>query len=164
MGLDFDGYWLKKNETPSDYWALPYTEQEERELFYGRKSWELVHFLRCPTDGNCEGELTLERWVALMEALGQLGDTFEDIWDAYYLWEERMDAYDYNFMNFWKVHPKEAKLIETYEIWHKKTFNEEPWLGYYFSVGYMLTFWKACDEVLKYLEDPEYKVWMSASY
>ena len=162
MGLDFCGYWLKKNETPLDYWTLPYAEREKRELFYGRKSWELVHFLRCPTEGDCEGELTLERWVALMEALSQIGDSLEDIWDAYYLWENRMDAYDYNFMNFWKVHPKEALLIEIYEIWYIKTFNEVPCLDYFFSVGYMLTFWKARDKVLKYLEDPEYEVWMGA--
>jgi hypothetical protein len=164
MGLSFCGFWLKKDETMSDYWNLSRAEREERELFYVDKSWELVRFLRCPTEGKCEGELTLERWTELMEALSQFGDTLEDIWDAYYLWEEKMDAYDYNLMNFGKVYPKEARLIKTYETWYEETFNEDLCSEYYFSVGYMLVFWRACDKVLKYLEDPEYKVWMYAFF
>lgn len=165
MGLSFCGFWLKKDETISDYWNLPRAEKERRELFYVEKSWELVRFLRCPTEGNCEGELTLERWGELVGALSEIGDTLEDTWDAYYLWEERMDAFDYNFINFWKVYPKEARLIQTYEAWYKKTFNEDLYSDYYFSVGYMLAFWRVRDIVFTYLKYPEeYKVWMYAFF
>lgn len=165
MGLSFCGFWLKKDETMSDYWNLPRAEKERRELFYVEKSWELVRFLRCPTEGSCEGELTLERWAELVGTLSEIGDALEDTWDAYYLWEEKMDAFDYNFINFWKVYPKEARLIQAYEAWYKKTFNEDLYSDYYFSVGYMLAFWRRRDIVLTYLKYPkEYKVWMYAFF
>lgn len=59
----------------------------------------------------------------------------------------------------------EVKLIRTYEKWYNESFDYgEPQLGYGFSVGYMKNFWEAGDKVIKYLEDPEYTVYMFASY
>lgn len=126
---------------------------KERELFYGRKCWELVYELECDTQNECVSELTLDAWINLQEKLAPIGPSLDRIWDAFYAEDEDYDT------------PQDKYLRNLYMKWYDQTFeDEEPRLGYDFSVGYMNTFWKAADNVLEYLEDPDWEVWMIASY
>lgn len=163
MGLDFSLYKLRKGETMDDLWNMPYEDREKRSLAYARKGWELVYALHCDTSGDCISRLKLEDWVDLMDKMAQIGDYFNDIWDAYHTIDAIEDDYD-TLAELRAAYPREMKLIETYRIWYNKTFDIPPTLGYEFSVGYMLDFWEAADKVLKYLEDPDWEVWMIASY
>ena len=119
------------------------------EVFYGRKSWELVYFLECDTKDECFSELTLDKWIDLQEALAPIGPSLEEISNAFNT--DHPDGHD-------------LYLMRKYKEWYDHTFDYSPILGYDFSVGYMRTFWEAADTVLKYLEDPEWKVFMFASY
>lgn len=163
MGLDFSGYKLRKGETLKDLWDMSYEEQQKRELFYGRKSWELVHALNCDTLNDCCTKLKLEDWINLMEKLYKIGPFLDAIAKSYRVYDKYIDEYD-TTADFRKDYPKEMKLIDTYEEWYEDSFDEYPQLGYEFSIGYMKTFWEAADEVLEYLESPDYEVWMVASY
>ena len=163
MGLDFELYKLRKGETMNDLWNMSYEDREKRSLAYARKGWELVYALRCNTSGDCISRLKLEDWVDLMDKMAPIGDYFNDICDAYRTIDAVEDNYD-TLAELRAAYPKETKLVETYRIWYDKTFDTPPTLGYEFSVGYMLAFWEAADEVLKYLEDPDWEVWMVASY
>lgn len=155
MGLDFYGLYARKDEDPKDLWDLPYAEQEERELFYGRKSWELVYALKCDTREKCYSELKLNDWVDLMEIISPIAPYLDEIASAYRA-RDNIDG---------PLNAREVKLIRTYEKWYNESFDYgEPQLGYGFSVGYMKNFWEAGDRVIKYLEDPEYTVYMFASY
>lgn len=160
MGLDFYGFYLHKGETVKDYYKLSYEKQEERDLFYARKGWELVYALRCDTQNDCISELKLEDWVNLMEILSPIGPYLDEIKKAYSVIEDPYDEYE----DIAKVYPREYQLVRTYEIWFDDNFDMSPQLGYEFSVGYMKNFWEACDNVIEYLEDPNYEVWMVASY
>ena len=145
-----------------DIWNMSYEERNERELFYARKGWELVHALDCSTSGDCTSKLQLEDWVNLMEKMAPIGPYLDEIFDAYHTFE---NAEEYETLaDFEKAYPREALLIKTYENWFDQSFDEYPQLGYDFSVGYMNSFWAAADEVIKYLEDPDYEVWMRADY
>lgn len=163
MGLDFSLYKLRKGETVNDFQKMPYEEQEKRSLAYARKGWELVRALHCDTSGDCVTQLKLEDWVNLMDKMAQIGDYFNDIRDAYHTIDAIEDDYD-TIAELRAAYPREMKLTEIYRIWYNKNFDTQPALGYEFSVGYMLNFWEAADEVLKYLEDPDWEVWMIASY
>lgn len=163
MGLDFVGYKLHKGETLEDIWAMPYEEQEKREVFYGRKAWELVYALRCDTRDDCCSKLEREDWIKLVEQLHQVGPFLNDIHDAYYIYNKYIDEYE-TTADFRKDYPKEMSLIDMYEKWFDENFDIYPQLGYEFSVGYMKTFWDAVDKVLEYLDNPDYEVWMVASY
>lgn len=163
MGLDFVGYKLRKGETIKDIFALPYEEREKRELFYGRKSWELVHALNCDTLHDCVSKLELKDWINLMEKIYQIGPFLDRINEAYNVYDKYIDEYD-TTAAFRKDYPEEMKLIDMYEKWYEDSFGEYPRLGYQFSTGYMRTFWEAADEVLEYLESPDYEVWMVANY
>ena len=162
MGLDFYGIAVRKDEIQAygsanaflDYICdKDYDLWEERELFYGRKSWELVYELGCDTQNECVSELTLEKWVNLQDKLAAIGPSLDRIWDAFYAEDKDYDT------------PQDKYFRNLYMKWYDQAFeDEEPRLGYGFSVGYMNTFWKAADNVLKYLEDPDWEVWMIASY
>lgn len=154
MGLDFMLYKRKivnSGEEP-EY-------KDDSELAYGRKSWELVRELIPNINEDYKAVVTLESWDRLMKKLEPVGDKLEAIWDAFEREENAPD--DYPEFVFTKEH---KKLIAEYEYWYNKTFNDTPTLGYFFSVGYMLSFWEAKDEVRKYIEDPEYEVIALASY
>ena len=163
MGLDFELYKLRKGETMNDLWNMSYEDREKRSLAYARKGWELVYALHCDTSGDCISRLKLEDWVDLMDKMAPIGDYFNDICDAYRTIDAVEDNYD-TLAELRVANPKETKLVETYRIWYNKTFDTPPTLSYEFSVGYMLAFWEAADEVLKYLKDPDWEVWMVASY
>lgn len=163
MGLDFYGIAVRKDEIKQHGSANAFLDfisndgydalWKERELFYGRKSWELVYELGCDTQNECETELTLEKWVDLQDKLAAIGPSLDRIWEAFYVEDEEYDD------------PQDKRLRDIYMRWYDMTFqDEEPRLGYGFSVGYMNTFWKAADNVLRYLEDPDWEVWMVASY
>jgi len=159
MGLDFVGYYLRKGETMDDIWNMSYEERNARELFYARKGWELVHALNCSTSGDCTSKLQLEDWVNLMEVISPIAPYFDEIEEAFDAYYEADDLATFRLMN-----PRKAQLVDLYEKWHEHNFDEEPQLGMDFSVRYMKNFWEAGDRVISYLEDPEYEVWMIASY
>lgn len=139
MGLDFTIYARNKDE-----------KVEDVELAYGRKSWELVHFLNLNTN-EFDVPVKREDWDRLIEAMKPIGYKFEDIWKAFDKWEN-LDDIDFSEFIFTD---EDKKLIAEYEFWHTKTFDEVPYLGYDFSVGYMENFWKARDEVNYYFCHPE---------
>lgn len=56
------------------------------------------------------------------------------------------------------------KAIAKYELWYNMNFNQDPQLGYDFSIGYMEAFWKANEEVQKVFDDPEWEVRACVSY
>ena len=150
MGLDFGVYAKKQGEKPI-------------ELAYGRKSWELVYALVPDYDDfiNDDPTITIERWDALMEKLNKIGPKLEDIQEAYY----DLDNWpNYHTPDLDKKYNELVELCAEYEMWYNKSFECEPYLGYYFSVSYMLNFWIADAEVRKYLEDPEYEVKAYVSY
>lgn len=149
MGLDFYGFYVRKGENINSIFNMPYNEFEKRELFYARKGWELVHYLNCDVQHEAISRLDLQDWINLVEILVQVVPVFDDL----------EKAYDKDIRT-----PQENELIAAYEEWHKKNFEEYPQLGYDFSLTYMRNFWDAADKVVKYLVDPNYEVWMLASY
>ena len=131
-----------------DSWDV--ADWESRELCYARKAWELVHFLHCDTQDTCISKLDKDRWIALQDALAPIGPSLATIREAY--WKEEPDSYDKHLMNL-------------FEKWYKDTFDDEtPWLGYEFATSYLQNFWEGADEVLAYLENPDWIVFMIASY
>ena len=158
MGLDFSIYWEEKdNPINWDDDNFSYEDFKKHQLCYGRKSWELVHYLNLPVDDfDNDPELKKEDWLRLMEAMEKIGPKFEQIWEAY------------GKESYYEEHggvPRDIQdLIVEYEFWYDHTFVTDPVLGYEFSVGYMLDFYNAKDEVLKYLDDDRYVVRASISY
>ena len=163
MGLDFYVIAVKKDEIKEygsanaflDYISdAGYNELwNKRELAYARKAWELVYELGCDTRNECVTELTLEKQINLQDKLAAIGPSLDRIGDAFYAEDKDYDT------------PQDKYLRNLYMKWYDQAFeDEDPRLGYGFSVGYMNTFWKAADKVLKYLEDPNWEVWMIASY
>ena len=153
MGLDFGVYWRKKNA---------YTDRDfiDNELCYGRKSWELVYALGLSgNEPDLDREITLDEWVGLIEKLVPIGDYLDEIWDAFDKYENAPEDFGDEILT-----KRDKMLIATYEKWYNATFDISPQLGYFFSVGYMKSFWDAKDEVVKYLEDPDYEVWAYVSY
>jgi len=170
MGLDFTIYKKKVNETCEQAWKAitnewresGYTTDSKRELAYGRKSWELVYEL-VPDYGNYFNSddpiISKERWDSLMNKISEIAPKLDKIWDAF-IKEENAPA-DYTEFVFGD---EEKKLIAEYEYWYDKTFDVDPTLGYFFSVGYIKDFWNANSEVQKVFEDPEWEVRASVSY
>lgn len=163
MGLDFVGYYLRKGETMDDLWNMSSGERESRELFYARKGWELVYALHCSTEGDCTSQLELKDWVDLMEIFAPIGPFLSEIETAFHTIDRHCYEYD-DAESFKRAYPREHQLVDTYMEWFDTNFDVSPQLGYEFSVGYMQNFWEACDNVIEYLEDPDYEVWMVASY
>jgi hypothetical protein len=160
MGLDFTIYWEEKdNPINWDDENFTYKEFEKHKLCYGRKSWELVYFLNLPVDADAFGtdpEVKKEDWLRLMKAMEKIGPKFEQIWEAF----EKEPYYEEH-----GGVPRDIQdLIVEYEYWHDHTFETEPMLGYEFSIGYMIDFYNAKDEVLRYLDDDKYVVRASISY
>lgn len=159
MGLDFYVFKMKKSEIAVKGSASEVINSwsnedfNENELAYGRKCWELVYELGCDTQNDCMTELTLEKWVDLQDKLAAIGPSLDRIWEAFYVEDEDYDD------------PQDKHLRNVFMRWYDMTFqDEEPRLGYGFAVSYFKTFWEAADKVVKYLEDPDWEVWMLASY
>lgn len=155
MGLDFYVIKIQKGYSgkPWDVFrSWSHDDWDKNTLCYGRKSWELVRELRCDIRNECVSELMLDDWINLQDKLAPIGPSLERIHDAYNAnWDGNASTEDRWIMN-------------QYEKWYDACFDDFPTLGYDFSVGYMETFWEKADEVLKYLEDPDWEVWMIASY
>ena len=148
MGLDFGLIKVKKGSTP--IW------DDNNELAYGRKSWELARFFNGGKDCT---KLTLDKWNDFITKIKPIGDKLEDVWDAFDIADNLPD--DYPEFVFGE---REQKLIAEYELWYNKTWNDTPYLDYFFSVSYMLSFWKAKDIVWDIFEDGEYDLYTIASY
>ena len=150
MGLDFGLIKVKKGIKP--IW------DDNNELAYGRKSWELAQFFNGWKTKYCT-KLTLDKWNEFIKKIEPIGDKLEDIWDAFDIADNLPD--DYPELVFGE---KEQKLIAEYELWYNRTWEDEPTLGYDFSVGYMLSFWKARNIVNDIFNNDEYDLYTVASY
>jgi hypothetical protein len=139
MGLDFTIYAKNKDENVEDV-----------ELAYGRKSWELVHFLNLNSN-EFDVPVKREDWDRLIEAMKPIANKFEDIAEAFHKWaySDDIDFSEFVFTD------EDKKLIAEYEFWHTVNFDEAPTLDYEFSVSYMKNFWDARDEVNYYFCHPE---------
>lgn len=166
MGLDFALYKKKKDMTVGELFdlaeSMSYSDfEKDYELAYGRKAWELVYALATEEDiNNGGGILQKEAWDQLILTMKPIGKKLRKIIDAYHH-EAYVDRVSYPELLFTE---EDKKLINEYEMWYQSSFNDRPTLGYDFSLGYMLRFWNAQDEVNHYLEDPEYEVYMDISY
>jgi len=165
MGLDFTLYKKKKELSIREFYnqiePMSFEEVEKNyELAYGRKSWELVYILSTRKDVD-EGYGILQegKWESLMRKLEPIGNMLESIALAFNHQENQPD--DYPDLVFTL---EDKKLIADYEYWYNHTFMGSPYLGYQFSVGYMISFWDARDKVREVLKDPNYEVLMSISY
>ena len=160
MGLDFTLYKKKKDMSIRKFYDQSLHDIESNELAYGRKSWELVKVLATLDDvDNGEGILTYDAWDNLMNAMEEIGPDLDRIAEAFdHEANAPVDYPEYIFTD------EDKQYIAKYEYWHDKTFNEPPYLGYEFSVGYMMSFWEAKDNVYEVLADPEYEVYMDISY
>jgi hypothetical protein len=150
MGLDFGLIKVKKGTEP--IW------DDNNELAYGRKSWELAQFFN-GGDIKYSVKLTPDKWNDFIKKIEPIGDKLEDIWDAFDIADNLPDDYPESVFG-----EKEQKLIAEYELWYNRTWEDTPTLGYYFSVGYMLSFWEAKDIVSDILKDDEYDLYTIASY
>ena len=167
MGLDFTLYKKRVNETCKEAWE--HFRENEIELAYGRKSWELVYALvpdfqeyteKAFSEDFWEDPIvTKKRWDSLIKKMEPIGDKLETILDAFNREENAPE--DYPEFVFTDEH---KKLIAEYEYWYNRTFNDSPTLGYYFSVSYMKNFWNANDRVQEVFADPEWEVRASVSY
>lgn len=151
MGLDFGLVRARKGNDP--IW------DDDTELAYGRKSWELAEFFNGYGFTKYSEKLTLEKWNEFIEKLEPIADKLEDIANAFEIAENLPD--DYPELVFGD---KEKKLIAEYELWYKRTWDDEPYLGYDFSTSYMISFWNAKDLVKRLLEGDTYDVYTIASY
>ena len=161
MGLDLYFYWKKKSETMEDIDKLMNDDFDkflkERELFYGRKAWEIVSFLRLE-DGL---PIDKERFLELNDALNKLFpenilpitlDLFiTTIKNAYRSLDKCME-YEFEVPN------KYVEAIVDYEVWHDSTFDTAPTLGYEFSLGYIETLLANREKILEYIDSDEYEV------
>ena len=151
MGLDFGLIKVRKGNAP--IW------DDNNELAYGRKSWELAQFFNGEWNTEYCTKLTLDKWNDFIAKIEPIGDKLEDIWDAFDIADNLPD--DYPELVFGE---KEQKLIAEYELWYNRTWGDEPTLGYDFSVGYMLSFWEARNIVNDIFDDGEYDLYTIASY
>lgn len=151
MGLDFGLIKVKKGQEP--IW------DDNNELAYGRKSWELAQFFNGEWNTEYCTKLTPDKWNDFIKKIESIGDKLEDIWDAFDIANDL--ANDYPEFVFGE---KEQKLIAEYELWYNRTWKDTPTLGYDFSVGYMLSFWEARNIVNDIFEDGEYDLYTIASY
>ena len=156
MGLDFYVVRVKKDYPDTarkviDSWS--YEDFTQNELCYGRKCWELVYELGCDTQYDCTTELTFDKWTNFIENLSVIGPFLELIRLAY------------NADNNGNATAQDKWLINQYTKWYDACFpDDDPQLGYDWSVGYMQNFWENAGKVFEYLEDPNWEVWMVASY
>ena len=158
MGLDFTLYKKLKTEKCADAYRVADFENE-RELAYGRKSWELVYELVPNYNDDEDPIVDKEVWDALMAKMEPIGNKLLDIIDAFNREENQPADYPEFIFN-----DKHKKLIAEYEYWYNKTFDTSPTLGYQFSAYYMNTFWEANDEIQKVYADPEWEVRACVSY
>lgn len=158
MGFDFTIYWEKKGE--NNLWKENYHEWKKHELCYGRKSWELVHALQLPVDLEDDPDdptVSKENWDSLINEIKPIADKLPDIADAYY-------HYYYDEYEVEEDVKKYKRLMNEYEAWYNKTFDEYPTLGYDFSIGYIEEFYNANDKVQECFNNPDLLVKASISY
>lgn len=145
MGLDFTVYSVKKGS------------KEEHKLAYGRKSWELVSYLKCDPK-EYRTELRKEDWVHLMANISLIAPRFKEFNKAadILFWSEK--EYD----------EKTVALAEKSYLdfcdWYDKIFDEGPTLGYDFALGYIENFWEADTAVREALDDKDTTIYMEASW
>lgn len=146
MGLDLAIVKQKKNEN--------FIWDNEHELAYGRKAWEICYELGGGGNPNGKYLLTHEDWDRLMNMITPIANKLPAIQQAY----QNTCYGDKN------PTPEQAALMREYKNWYDETWDESPTLGYDFSVGYMMNFWEAKDTVNVYLDNPNYNIWIVVSY
>ena len=160
MGLDFGIYYKKKTEEmpkESDWseWM------DNHELCYGRKSFELVHYLNLPSNGD-DPVVNKKDWDRLITALNKLLkgksiDYFDTLREEYRL-IDKYEQYDKD------IPPHILEDVLTFESWYDTIFDETPTLGYEFALGYIKEFYEANNEIQKYFNNDEYEVKAYISY
>lgn len=155
MGLDLTVYKLKKGIAPT--WDS--FDWKNDRLAYGRQAWEICGFFGAVSTPDCIAKITLENWADFVDKLAPIGIFLEEIFDAY----QRMEDAPEDFPEM-VLTDRHKQLIATYELWYNQTWDEYPTRGYFFSVGYMLEFWRAAEDIFRLLEGGEYDVYMIASY
>lgn len=153
MGLDFMIYKAKKNSIDAhdadQAWAAT---DNATALAYGRKSWELVDALK--VDANqTYSQIKKEDWDALIKDIKQIEFVLRKLYN--YNLDEMEDEDEENEYN---------SLMRVYEMWHESVFDRYPTLGYDFSVGYILNFLDADEEIQAAFNDKDMEVWGFASY
>lgn len=161
MGLDFGIYYKKKTEKmPKECdW---YKWMDNHELCYGRKAWELVHFLNLPTNDMTDPLVNKEDWDRFITALNKLLkgksiDYFSTLYEEYKL-IDKYEQYDKD------IPPHILDDVLRYESWYDTTFDETPTLGYDFALNYLKNFYEANNEIQKYFNNDEYEVKAYISY
>ena len=146
MGLDLAIVLARKGKKP--VWD-DYTQ-----LAYGRKAWELCYELGGGSKPSEWFKLDTETWDRVIEKIAPIADKLPEIREAYhkYVWGRRNLTLD------------EEELVQEYEDWYDNTWDEEPQLGYDFSVGYMQNFWDARMTVAAYLASSDHDVYVMVSY
>lgn len=158
MGLDFTIYWEEKDNPIN--WEddnFSYNDFKKHELCYGRKSWELVSALKLPTDFGDDPIVGKENWDNLIAKIKPIANKLPDIADAYYHYYN--DEYEVE-----EDVKKYKRLMNKYQAWYDKTFDEYPTLGYDFSVGYIQEFYNADSKVQECFSNPNLLVKASISY
>ena len=150
MGLDLAIVKSRHGERP--VW------NDNNELAYGRKAWEICYELGAGGSPNGKYELTHDYWDDLMKKIAPIGDKLPKIHQAY---ADVTYTYEGEIKN---ATPEQRALIDEYEDWYDATWDETPTLGYDFSVGYMQNFWDARYVVNILLDNPDYDVWVIVSY
>lgn len=156
MGLDFMVYIAEKGAiSPTDEdQAWDYTNKL-KEVAYGRKSWEVVHALNIDVN-KTYSTIAKEDWDNLIKGIRSSEWLIRKTY-------ELSDEVD-------KTHGKDAdlcddleKFLYVYYQWHDDFFDEEPMLGYDFSLSYMISMLDADAAVQQAYKDGK-EVWGFASY
>lgn len=155
MGLDFMVYKVKRNSidiNDADK-AWKATENAE-ELAYGRKSWEIVDYLKVDTQ-KTYSRISKADWDALIKHIKQIEFVARKL-HAFNIDEMDDDDEEANM--------EYNTLLGAYEIWHRSVFDSYPTLGYDFSVAYVLNFLDADAKAQEAFADEDSEVWGFASY
>lgn len=158
MGLDL---MLYKAKPGYDIEQVAYYDENESdylvELAYGRKAWEICDWFGA-ANGNGYTVISPEDWYNFIKKFEGMGDKLDAVDDAF---NRQYNApVDYPEFVFTDEH---KKLIAEYEYWYNCAWNDDPTLGYDFSVGYMKAFYQADAAVRKAWEEG-WDVILVASY
>lgn len=139
MGLDF---YITADET---------LEDKNKEIFYGRKCWDIANRLvSMKADIDEPQKLDIEAYDSLLKDIKKI------IGVAYQI-AALVDFYDED------AKKKMDNLLEVYIRWHDNTFDTEPPFGYTTSATTIINLWEAAS-LIHYLYKNNETVWVYASF
>lgn len=156
MGLDFMVYIAEKGAiSPTDEdQAWKYIEHK-KEVAYGRKSWELVYALNVDVHQSYS-TIEKEDWDRLMKGLHSSEWLIRKAYEISCEVDEKHGKDE-------DLNEELERFLYVYYQWHDDFFDEEPMLGYDFSLGYMISMLDADDAIQQAYKDGK-EVWGFASY